>query len=234
MCHKAKHNKIKTNNKTSITFNLTMCTRHAKNDTKKVRRRWAATSCDKGEALTEGREKPNETVLVLRLFYDSKPWLVVNENMKEIVKSPICVPIVEQMVNEKRVKVYLRDFAGRGNDDCIKRLFTFHFHLPEEADSFQYSFNRFFHRWYKSGHNHTSNGEAIASPNLHFYHANMDEEESPNYVRRLREEAGLSAAEFDPTIVNQGEYKDQDDYDSEDQDKQVVVGNSPAYKKIQI
>lgn len=184
-------------NETCISFNLSKCARHAKNNGM-INQSWVAKSIDPQD------KNKVEKCLVVRMFYDASPWLVVHENLKEIVKSPICVPIVERLLHENEVKIYLRDFAGRGNDACIKRLFTFFFRTNEEAQSFQFSFNAFFHKWYNAQRAGTARAaRTIASPKLSFYHASMDKDESPEYLERLRNEMGFENCKFDPTCIKQ-------------------------------
>ncbi len=181
---------------TCIIFNLTLVRRHSKHDEEATSKEWRIHKVDEKEEqqLSNSKKKKECDInIVVRLYYSQGgPWLVVNQNLKEIVKSPICVPIVANLVDGTKVQLYLRDFAGRRMDDCLSRKFSFFFASIEEASSFEFSFNQFFHRWYEEQQNEKKEG-----PNsLDLYEAEMEYEISPKQPARLRKEMGIDNDDY--------------------------------------
>lgn len=105
-------------------------------------------------------------------------------------------------MDREKLELYLRDFAGRRNTDCIKRKFAFYFKSIDECELFQFAFNKFFSRWYKEQRSHTGGGESIASQHLCLYETTMSGE-SPRQAEQMKSDVGLEGVKFDPTVVFQ-------------------------------
>ena len=85
----------------------------------------------------------DESRLILRLIDSAGyPWVVGHYGTQEILRSPLVVPTLN--VDGCRVSVFLRDFANRGQENCIKRQFNIEFASAAEAASFQFAHDKFF------------------------------------------------------------------------------------------
>jgi ribosomal protein L12E/L44/L45/RPP1/RPP2 len=94
----------------------------------------------------------DESRLILRLIDSAGyPWVVGHYGTQEILRSPLVVPILN--VDGCRVSVFLRDFANRGQENCIKRQFNIEFSSAAEAASFQFAHDKFFCEYKKKKKN---------------------------------------------------------------------------------
>ena len=87
-------------------------------------------------------EEANNNCLIIRLIFSSSyPWTVAHQGIHEIFKGPLCLPILyNKRTDNKKVTVFLRDFANRGKN-CISRKFYLNFSSIAEATSFVVAHN---------------------------------------------------------------------------------------------
>ena len=129
----------------------------------------------KDEKISEMWENDEELRLVVRLLKNNQlPWLVSHYGSREIVKAPLVVPIRPVDVDGRKVSIWLRDFAGRG-DNCIKRKFYLEFPSSSEADIFRYGHNKLLNEYLARTKDEAGNKNKKSSTNQE----DRDEESSP-------------------------------------------------------
>ena len=125
-----------------IMFNMVQCSRVKKKSSNCSANEDDGGSSAAAEAISELWVNDDKLRLVLRLLKSDKlPWLVSHYGSREIMKAPLVIPIRDDDVEGNKVAIWLRDFAGRG-ENCIKRKFYLEFPSGIDADIFRYSHNK--------------------------------------------------------------------------------------------
>ena len=167
------------------------------------------------EEISELWENDEELHLVLRLLKNEQlPWLVSHYGSREIVKAPLVIPIRPDDVDGSKVSIWLRDFAGRG-DNCIKRKFYLEFPSSSEADIFRYSHNKLLNE-YLSGKDTTravNDTKKVQKNNIHntTNEEDSDEESSCPPIKKARIAVENDQERYDQ-IVDQFHVGDDHDF----------------------
>ena len=122
---------------TSIMFNMVQCNRMKKRDPTERSCTWVVRDHKSND--------DEKTSLIIRLNYSkNSPWIVGHYGAREILRSPLCVPILKQQLEDSTVDIHLRDHAEtKDQGTCIRRIFKLHFPTHLEASIFRDAHNKF-------------------------------------------------------------------------------------------